>query len=270
MKRINKKNRSLKHKVRLGFLVLSTILLFSSVIAIFEFTRMNKAMSGTIEDNVRSVNLARNLTMLAEDYNLEMLNAMTVSDSGAVVLFTEPGERFSEGFAAGLEELRQAFTTSTEHAQADSVLLAYTAYMQVLRESTEIMKQDFQTRRDWFFNRQQPFYLKLRGYIERLTSAGQAALMDNSKKVDGTFYRSIMPAFASVAIGLIVVLLFNYFLNFYLLNPLEKIKNGIKNYRSYRKQYTVEIGNRNDDLSELNDTVRDLIEDHKVATRDKV
>lgn len=266
----NSNNRSLKRKVFLGFLVLSAILLFSSVIAIYEFTRMNKAMSGTIEDNVRSVNLARTLITLSEDYNLEMLNALSVSDSVAAVSFNEPGEKFSEEFAASLEELRQAFTTSTEHAQADSVLLAYTAYMQVLRESTEIMKQDFQTRRDWYFNRLQPFYLKLRGYIERLTFAGQEALMVNSKKVDDTFYRSIMPAFASVAVGLIVVILFNYFLNFYLLTPLEKIKNGIKNYRSYRKQYTVEINNRNDDLSELNDTVRDLIEDHKSATRDQV
>ena len=270
-KKVKTKNRRiLKRKVTLGFLVLSTILLFSSVIAIFEFTRMNKAMSGTIEENVRSVNLARTLMTLSEDYNLEMLNAMSASDSVAAVSFIEPGERFSEEFASGLEELRKAFTTTTEHVRADSVLLAYTAYMQVLRESSDIMSRDFEARRDWYFNRLQPFYLKLRGYIESLTFAGQESLMANSKKVDDTFYRSIMPAFASVAVGLIVIILFNYFLNFYLLTPLEKIKAGIKNYRSYRKQYTVEIKNRDDDLSELNDTVRDLIEDHKSATRDKV
>ena len=70
-----------------------------------------------------------------------------------------------------------------------------------------------------------------------------------------------------MVVGLLVVLLFNYFLNFYLINPLIKIGKGISSYRSYRKSYNVEIENKHDELAELNANVRDLIEDHKSAVR---
>ena len=81
--------------------------------------------------------------------------------------------------------------------------------------------------------------------------------------MDATFYRSITPAIASVVVGLLLVLLFNYFINFYLINPLIRISRGIQGYRSYQKNYNVEVDNNGDELDQLNNNVRDLIEDHK-------
>lgn len=270
--------KSIKRKVRAGFAVLAFILFFSSIVSLYEFTRMNRVLSHQIEENVNSVNVARDLIMLTEEYNLEVLNAISAPDEEPNAE-GEPAQRadrfhasynanFIKEFDETMEDMRRSFTSRTTFSEknyADSVLLAYTAYMQVLRERQDLAGEDYQTRLDWYFNRLQPFYVKLRDYIQGLTNASQQALIGNSQKVDATFYRSITPAIASVVVGLLIVLLFNYFINFYLINPLIKISKGISGYRNYRKSYTVDIANKDDELAQLNQNVTDLIEDHKTA-----
>ena len=270
--------KSIKRKVRAGFAVLAFILFFSSIVSLYEFTRMNRVLSHQIEENVNSVNVARDLIMLTEEYNLEVLNAISAPDEETNAE-GEPAQRadrfhasynanFIKEFDETMEDMRRSFTSRTTFSEknyADSVLLAYTAYMQVLRERQDLAGEDYQTRLDWYFNRLQPFYVKLRDYIQGLTNASQQALIGNSQKVDATFYRSITPAIASVVVGLLIVLLFNYFINFYLINPLINISKGISGYRNYRKSYTVDIANKDDELAQLNQNVTDLIEDHKTA-----
>ena len=264
--------RSIKRKVGAGFTVLAFILFFSSIVSLFEYTRMNRVLTQQIEENVNSVNIARELIILTEDYNLGVLDAMSEPDFDGGFVTGGPASAtnadFIKEFGQTMEDMRRSFTQTTsfkEKNYADSVLLAYTAYMQVLRESRDLnaANADFQTRQDWYFDRLQPFYMKLRNYIRSLTNASQQALLENSQRVDETFYRSITPAIASVVVGLLVVILFNYFINFYLINPLIKINKGIQGYRNFRKDYTVSVDNNGDELDQLNSSVSDIIEDHK-------
>ena len=264
--------RSIKRKVGAGFTVLAFILFFSSIVSLFEYTRMNRVLTQQIEENVNSVNIARELIILTEDYNMGVLDAMSEPDFDGGFVTGGPANAsnadFIKEFGQTMEDMRRSFTEMTtfkEKNYADSVLLAYTAYMQVLRESRDLDAEDadFQVRQDWYFDRLQPFYMKLRDYIRSLTNASQQALLENSQRVDETFYRSITPAIASVVVGLLVVILFNYFINFYLINPLIKINKGIQGYRNFRKDYTVAVDNNGDELDQLNSSVRDIIEDHK-------
>ena len=184
------KNRvkSIKRKVRAGFAVLAFILFFSSIVALYEFTRMNRVLTHQIEENVNSVNVARDLVMLTEEYNLTVLNAISAPDAqiaedGVAQPAVDPGQihtaynaNFIKEFDETMEDMRKSFTarsTFSEKNYADSVLLAYTAYMQVLREGEDLYTEDYQTRHDWYFNRLQPFYVKLRDYIQGLTNASQ-------------------------------------------------------------------------------------------------
>lgn len=267
--------RSIKRKVGAGFTVLAFILFFSSIVSLFEYARMNRVLTQQISENVNSVNIARDLIMLTEDYNMGVLDAMSEPDYEGAIVTGGPADaanaEFIKEFDKTMEDMRRSFTQSTsfkEKNYADSVLLAYTAYMHVLRESVDMQGAGFQERQDWYFDRLQPFYMKLRNYIRNLTNASQQALVANSQKVDETFYRSITPAIASVVVGLLVVMLFNYFLNFYLINPLIKINKGIIGYRNFRKDYTVEVDNNGDELDQLNDNVRFIIEDHKAAEKE--
>lgn len=256
MKR-KKTRRTIKRKVRTGFAILGTILFFSSIIAIFEFVRINRASSGVINDNILSINAERSLIESSELYNMELL-AMLGNDL--------PPENFSnsihDSFVTTLDNLPSNFTTEQENRYADSVRYAYSAYMQVVMEAPGIWEQGPSARQEWYFGRVQQYYSYLRNYIVDLNSMSNAALQANSEMMESTFFRSMMPAVAALIVGLIVILLFNAYLNFYVIKPVSRMGKGVKDFVRYGKDYTITFDN-NDEISDLNDALTDLIDEHK-------
>ena len=258
------KSLGIKRKVLIACIVLAAILFFSSLISIFEFSRMNRYVSGVIADNIRSINTARELLSISEQYNISLMNGLVLeNDEQLEELPVGPQEELVSSF----ENLSKRFVTPQERAAADSVLYAYAAYMQVVSEAQEMWRQDYTERQHWFFNRLQPVYLKFRGYMMRLTSISQDALIESSQDVQEGTYRSLMPGLVSVLVGLILILLLNYYLNYYLVNPLLKITNGIKGYRYHGRGYSVKLEN-NDELAELNEAVGDIVDQNQTYKRE--
>ncbi len=250
------KKLGIKRKVLFGCIVLAIILFFSSLISIFEFTKMNRYVSGVIADNIRSINAARELLSVSEQYNISLMNGLVLDNEGTV---QEMPLLREEELVATFENLSRSFVTPEERAGADSVLYAYAAYMQVVSEAGQMWQHDYAERQHWFFNRLQPVYLKFRGYMMQLTSVCQDALIESSQDIREGTYRSLMPGLASVLVGMIMVLLFNYFLNYYLINPLLRVTGGIKGYRYHGRGYDVKLDN-DDELEELNEAVGDIID----------
>ena len=258
------KNLGIKRKVLLGCIVLAIILFFSSLISIFEFTRMNRYVSGVIADNIRSINAARELLSVSEQYNISLMNGLVLE--GTDRLEAMPIAR-EEELIASFENLSRSFVTPEEQAAADSVLYAYAAYMQVVAEAAQMWEHDYAVRQHWFFNRLQPVYLKFRGYMMQLTSVCQDALIESSQDIREGTYRSLMPGLVSVLIGMSMVLLFNYFLNYYLIGPLLKVTAGIKGYRYHGRGYDVKLDS-DDELDELNEAVGDIVEQNPSFKRE--
>lgn len=252
----------IKRKVFLGCVVLALILLISSSISMFEYTRMNDHVTELISDNTNSIEVSRELLATAEGYNLRMMH-LVVGEVGEESIEVIHDEEFISFFSG----IRDSFVTENDKANADSVIYAFTAYMHVVREASYIwLISNDDIRKEWYFNRLQPVYAKLKAYIEKLTNDSQDALIQNSHSLQDNFYRSLMPGLISVLLGFLMVLLFNYYLNHYLINPLLKISHGIKGYLSFNKNYDVKIDNQ-DELAELNECVKDIIDINKSAKK---
>ncbi|MPN49736.1 hypothetical protein SDC9_197358 [bioreactor metagenome] len=71
-----------------------------------------------------------------------------------------------------------------------------------------------------------------------------------------------MPGIIAVGAGVLLVILFNYFLNLYFISPIILISRGIKNFREYRKSYNVQFDN-DDELQDLNTEVKSIIDENK-------
>ena len=258
------KKLGIKRKVLLGCIILALILFFSSLISIFEFSRMNRYVSGVIADNIRSINAARELLSVSEQYNVSLMNGLVLQNAEGLESFPLAPE---EDLVASFENLSKRFVTPEERAAADSVLYAYAAYMQVVSEAERVATFDYDQRQHWFFNRLQPVYLKFRGYMMNLTSICQDALIESSQDVREGTYRSLMPGLVSVLVGIILVLLFNYYLNYYLINPLLRVTAGIKGYRYHGRSYSVKMES-GDELEELNDAVGDIVDQNQSFKRE--
>lgn len=246
------KAMGIKAKVRAACVILGSILLFSSIISIFEYSNMNRYVTRVLSENIESINSSKDLLEAAEGYNLQLMyiinglpEDVNEIDKGDITL------KFSN--------LHRKFDGNVPSSSVDSVIFAYTAYMQVAREAGTVWNGDLWQRREWFFNRLQPVYIKLRGYVQELTFVSQDALIDNSKSLQDNFYRSMVPSSASLILILLLVLLFNYYLNYYLINPFLKVSKGITDYRKFNKEYNVNVDSE-DEISELNNAARDLID----------
>jgi hypothetical protein len=247
----------LRKKISLGFVIIATILLFSGLISIYEFISMRKSVSNLISDNIASINTSTLLLEVSDEYNFELLMGMG-SDSIAKFPDIENDNRFSNY----LEKVKNKFTTANERTMADSILYAYSAYMNIIKQAPNIWHNDYQIRRAWYFNRLYPVYTKLRKYIQNLTHISQKALAENSQTLNDSFYRSIMPGVVAISIGLILVLLFNYYINFFFISPILKIIKGIKNSLDYNKSYNISVEN-DDELGELNDIIKEIADTNK-------
>lgn len=253
----------IKRKVSLGFVVIGVILLLSSVIAIYEFVSMRRSVYSIMTDNIAGINSSRILLEVADEYNFTLVKSMGVDTVPAI-----PDVKKDIRFPQYLAQVRAKFTTDSERQMADSVLLAYTAYIHVIKDAAYIWQGDYMARRGWYFNNLYPKYMTLRDYIGKLTFITQKALSDNSEYLTDSFYRSIMPGVVAVSTGMILIFLFNYFINLYFISPLIKISKGIKDFLLYRKTYNyTDISD--DDLRDLSQNVKDLIEANRELLKSK-
>ena len=253
----------IRKKVSLGFVIIGIILLLSSVISIYEFISMRRSVSNLITDNITSINTSRLLLEVTDEYNFKLLRGMGIDS-----LPQMPDLQNDNRFVDYLQSVKDKFTTQTERQMADSVLFAYTAYIHYIKDAPYIWTGPYIERRNWYFDRLYPVYMKLRGYIQKLTVMSQEALAENSKNMSDSFYRSIMPGLVAVSTGMILVILFNYFINLYLISPLLSISKGIKGFLQLRKTYNVPQIN-DEQLQELNENVKELIDTNKKLLKSK-
>ena len=257
----------LKKKISVGFVILGFILLLSSLIAIFEFVTMRRTIGKFVKDDITSINTTRKLLDMADHYNFELLS--TMGDSTYTDVNTMPTVGEDDKFLDTLLSIRNAFKTELERQTADSIRYAFVVYAHILEEAKGVWNAPrYQTKKDWYFDRMYPVYTQLRRYIKDLNLSSQKALKENSDELSEGFYRSLMPCVVAVGIGILLLFLFNYYLNFYFFNPMVRINRALHNYKLTRKTYDVNI-DTGDEVEELNENVKDLVREHKQLTKNQ-
>ena len=257
----------LKKKISIGFVILGFILLLSSLIAIFEFITMRRTVGRVVTEDIISINTTRKLLDLADQYNFELLS--TMGDSTYTDVNTMPTIGEDDKFIDILLGIRNTFQTSAQREMADSIRYAYVVYAHVLDEAKEVWNMPrYQMKKDWYFQRMYPVYTKLRSYIKELNLSSQKALKDNSDELSEGFYRSLMLCVVAVGIGILLLFLFNYYLNFYFFNPMVKINRALHNYKLTHKTYDVNVDS-GDEVEDLNESIKDLLREHKQMAKNQ-
>ena len=258
-----KEQLGIKKRISLGFVVLALVLFFSSLIAIFEYSKMSNYVSRLIEDNVRSINLSRDLKSMAEEYNSKVVAAL-----GAYEESTAPDLTADNGFPERLNVIRSLMKKESERSACDTLMYAYAAYMQVVNEADTVWLGNSEHHKEWYFNRVKPYYDKLNDRIDNANTMCQNSLTNNSIEMQDSFYRSIMPGIVAVAVGIVMVFLFNYFINYYVLDPVIRISKGVSDYNKSRKEFTMKFHDK-DEISGLYDNVKELTDHDRMASGGK-
>ena len=250
---------SLGEKLTLSLSSIAIVLLVSSIISVLEYRRMSNYVSGIISDDIRNIHVAQNLLNLVDDYNLNILAVIGDEDLNTLPDFDQ------QQFLFACDSLKGAFSGGAMLPIADSVLYAYSAYMLTSLELEDILASD-EDSRNWYFDRLQPVFNRMRDYMERLSDVLYDQLQQNSEEFDRGFYRSIIPSSAAVVVGILLICLLMFFILTYYIRPLYRMLSALENYRSIGKKYTLEFEG-DDQLGQLNDGIRELSEENRQLRR---
>ena len=227
---------SLKTKMVLSLSAIAVVLIVSGIISYVEYKRMSSYVSD----------------MIAEVIGDDSLNSLPDFDQ--------------QGFVSYCDSLRSSFSDENVLPLTDSVLYSYSAYMLTSLELEQVVQSEFVDSRTWYFERLQPFFNRLSGDIDRLSEAMYDDLQENSNEFDSGFYRSQVPGIVAVGVGVVLVLLLMFFITSYYVKPLNKMLEGLDDYRSMGRRYGYTFEG-DDQLSELNEGITELIEENRQYKR---
>ena len=251
---------SLKTKMVLALSAIVVVLVLSSIISITEYRRMSNYVSELIAEDINSINVAQRLANVTDNYNLQILTVIGDESQNSLPDFDQ------QKFVFYCDSLRSSFTDKQMRPLTDSVLYSFSAYMLTSLELEQVIQSDFIDSRTWYFERLQPFFNRLRTDIDRLSQAMYHDLQENSLNFDQGFYRSIIPGFVAVAVGVILVLLLMFFITTYYVDPLNKMLKGLDEYRTIGRKYENAFDG-DDQLAELNDGITELSEENRQLRR---
>ena len=251
---------SIKTKMVLSLSAIAVVLIVSGIITYIEYQRMSTYVSDMIAEDISSINVAQKLAAVTDNYNLQILAVIGDDNLNALPDFDQ------QGFVFYCDSLRTSISGENVIPLTDSVLYAYSAYMLTSLELEDVIKSDFIDSRTWYFERLQPSFKRLSGDIDRLSQAMYDDLQANSEEFDSGFYRSIVPVVVAVTVGVVLVLLLMFFIVSYYVTPLNKMLEGLDDYRTLGRRYGY-VFDGDDQLAELNEGISDLTEENRQYRR---
>ena len=251
---------SIKSKMVLALSAIAVVLVVSGIISYVEYQRMSTYVSDMIAEDIKSINVAQKLATVTDDYNLQILAVIGDDNLNSLPDFDQ------QGFVFYCDSLRSSFSGDKVLPLTDSVLYSYSAYMLTSLELEQVVKSDFIDSRSWYFERLQPSFKRLSGDIDRLSEAMYDDLKANSEEFDSGFHRSIIPVAVAVGVGVILVLLLMFFIITYYVNPLNRMLEGLDDYRSMGRRYGYTFDG-DDQLAELNEGIAELTDENRQYRR---
>ena len=251
VKKINKiikgSRFSMRVKLVLGSLSIAVVLLVACFISVREYTAMSNYVSSLIAEDIESINVAGKLSGMCDDYNMQILSIIGEESSQALPEFDD------EVFRSQCERL----------ARADSVMYSYAAYMLTSMELEDVMASDFINTRTWYYERLQPKFRRLHDDFGALAESIHEDLIRNSETFERGFYRSLVPGVVAVAAGMLLMLMFMFFLLADYVNPIYRMLDSLKAYRSSDKKYSYSFDG-DDQLCELNDGIAEIADENQI------
>ncbi|MDR1341513.1 MAG: hypothetical protein LBK58_15900 [Prevotellaceae bacterium] len=245
----------IRKKIFLGFVVIGLILFASGMISLFQLIRIEKTVADMNVNNIHSIEASGRIFEEAKIQTWKILDIMHENLQGV-----DAGIVFSDTLYEGcLEIILKNAVTQEEKSMFDTLYAKY----QLFRRQTMLLDSlflpgDAKERNEGFNTLYRPAYESFTKAANRMGVFSQNTISKSSVELKNNFYRLVIPLIVAVTAGLLLVILFNYFINFYFINPILKIIKGVKGYSENKQTYNVKIDTR-DEINELNKEIKLLI-----------
>jgi methyl-accepting chemotaxis protein len=234
----------IRTKILLGFLILAVMLAVAGAYSIYELTSISTSVQKLLDDNYRSINAAK-----------QMVEALEREDSGILLLLSG---KWKEGRATIVDAHRnfgKAFDIASHNVtvpgEKDIVDKIYAQY-QAYRNNWEkpIVGTEYEGNLSWYFEKVHQDFTEVKGAVENLMTLNDDAIYQTASTLKNRAHRAVMPGIVAILTALVFSIIFNFFVNLYVVNPILSIIKAIKNFLQSGKPIKLEI-DTSDELHEL-------------------
>jgi HAMP domain-containing protein len=246
----------IKKKIFLGFVIIGLILFTSGIISFFQLIGIEKTVADMNMSNIRCIETSGKMLDEAKKQTWKILDIMHKHSQGDDARILPD----SDLYAGAIELISQNIVFPDKTEMLDSLRAQYERFKSqtILLDSLFCSSSDTDERNEWFNSLYRPAYEAFTKATNNLGIFNQNTMSKKSYELEANFYRMVVPLIVAVAVGLLLIFLFNYFINFYFISPVLKISKGIKEYSETKQPYNVKIDTQ-DEIYDLNKEIKSLI-----------
>lgn len=253
---------SLRFKILSGFLILALMLAIAGVWSIYELNSIGTSVQELLDDNYRSIKAAEMMT-----------EALERQDSGILLLLLgkwEEGRKIIDSaddlFKKGYQIAENNLTIPGERDFVERIRQQYIIYRNMWKKP--IVGTNKQGNLDWYFRNLHAEFLNVKSAVNELKELNEETLYRTASGLKNRANRAVMPGIVAVISALVFSLIFSYFVNQYMVNPINKMVHGIKDFLERGKTFDVTVETK-DEISDLSSAIRSLSSKVSLAERDR-
>jgi HAMP domain-containing protein len=243
---------SLRMKILSGFLILALMLFVAGAWSIYELRTLGISSEKLLYDNYQSIHAGR-----------LMIEALEREDSAILLLLLG---RWKEGrdiiesadiaFQNGFNMAKNNITIEDEESHINKIGTAYQEYKSVWERPIVDTKK--QGDLNWYFSDVHNAFQNVKNSVEKLIQLNDQTMYDTAYTLKNRAYHTIMPGIIASLSALGFVLIFNFFINLYIVSPIINITKGIQGFLKTKDIPDYKIESK-DEISYLASSVRELL-----------
>jgi methyl-accepting chemotaxis protein len=241
----------IRTKILVGFLILALMLAVAGAYSIYELTTIGTSVQKLLDDNYRSINAAK-----------QMIEALEREDSGILLLLSG---KWKEGRATIVDahnNFEKAFdvaghnlTIPGEKEYIDKIHAKYMKY----RENWDrpIVGTEYEANLNWYFETVHRDFNQVKTAVEDLMAINDRTMYETASILKNRAHQVIMPGIVAIAAALVFVVIFNFFVNLYIVNPLLSMIKSIESFLQTGEPAKLKIETQ-DELGDLAASIESL------------
>jgi len=241
----------LRIKILSGFIILALMLAIAGIWTILELKSTGFSIQALLDENYQSI-------FAGED----MIEAVEREDSAILLLLLGNWQKGRQQLLTAdslfLDKLNFAYSNVTipgEKTSLDTVKQRYLHYKELWQRP--IVDTPKQGNIEWYFRHTHLAFQNVKDALNDFNNINNTTMYNTASMLKQRSDRAIMPGLIAIVAALLFTLIFNYFVNFFFVNPIIRITDRIEQFILKGTPYIAEVPTH-DEVEKLSESIAHL------------
>jgi methyl-accepting chemotaxis protein len=241
----------LRFKILSGFIILVLMLAIAGIWTILEIKSTGFSIQAILDENYQSI-------FAGED----MIEALEREDSAILLLLLGNWQRGRDQllkadslFMKKLEFAYSNVTIEGEKTSLDTIKSRYTLYKEIWQRP--IVDTPKEGSIEWYFQNTHQAFQNVKDALNDFNNLNNTTMYNTASMLKQKSDRAIMPGLIAIIAAILFTLIFNYFVNFFFVNPIIHITERIEQFILKGTPYLIETATH-DEIEQLSESIEHL------------